>query len=139
MGVDEMRAISSERFFVLAQYGLFDEHELVGLKLFDQYLRHGPVHPAMKVHADAYVGSHGLAHCSDVLQAALHLVEGVDILHLFGAIHLHRGEAARHRVPAPAGSGFAGAVAANPAIDPDAARARCHPAARTPAHRGPCP
>ena len=58
-------------------------------------------------------------HGSHVLQALLDLVERIDVLQLFGAVHLHGGEAALDRAPGGRG-GVGRAVAADPRIHADA-------------------
>ncbi len=116
---------------MLAEHGLLDEHEPVGLQFLDEHLGHGPVDAAVEVHADAHVRAHGLAHGGHVLQAALHLVERVHELHFFRSVHLHRGEAPAHRVAGLA-RGLGRPVATDPAVDADAV---AHAAAQQLGHR----
>lgn len=98
---------------VLAQHWLFDEHELVGFELLDEDLCHGLVHTPVEVDADVDIRAYCLPHGGDVGDGALDLLPGVDVLHLFGAVHLYRGEAALH-CGLSGRSGFGGAVAAYP-------------------------
>ncbi len=96
-GVSQRRELF-EGFVVLAQHGLFDEHELVRIEFLHQYLGHGLVYATMEVDADADIRADRIAHSGDVGQGQIDLVEGIEKLQFFGAVHLHCGKTTGDRL-----------------------------------------
>jgi hypothetical protein len=119
---DRRRAVVGdllERFRMLGQHRLLDEHQPERLELLRDHLGHRPVHATVEIDADAEVLSHRLA---DRLHARQHRVDlrvRVDDLHLLGGVHLHRRESARAAVPRHRRR-VGRPVAADPRVDADA-------------------
>ncbi|MNO95535.1 hypothetical protein D3C76_871800 [compost metagenome] len=72
----------------------------------------------MEVDADADVRPHRITHGGDVGQGQVDLVEGIEELQLFGAVHFHRGEPPADRFFRST-RGVGRAVAADPRIHAD--------------------
>ncbi len=70
----------------------------------------------MEVHTNADIRPHGITHSGHVGQRQVDLVESVEKLQLFGAIHLHRRKTALHRVLGGARR-IGGPITANPRVD----------------------
>ncbi len=116
---------------VLAEHRLLDEHQVEIAQLAHQHLGHGLVHPAVEVHTNADVLAHRFADHRHIGDGLLHLGVAVDVLHLFGAVHLHGGKAARHR-RLRLGRRVCRAITPYPGVDADAVT---HLAAQQPMHR----
>ena len=101
---------------MLAQHRLLDEHQRIGIKLLGQYLGHGPVQAAMKVHRDAEFRPHRLAQRADPFQHRIDLGVAVDPGHFLGRQHLDGGEAPRGHLFGT-GHDIVRPVAADPGID----------------------
>jgi hypothetical protein len=69
-------------------------------------------------HADADIRAYGITLCRNVGQSQVDLVEGVEELQLFGAVHLHRSETALHCFFCGTG-GVGRTVATDPRVDAD--------------------
>ena len=74
------------------------------------------MHAAVEVHANADIVANRFADGGHIVDGLRDLGMGVDVLHLFRAIHLHGREAACHG-SLGLGGGIGRAVATNPGID----------------------
>ena len=66
-------------FVILRQHRLLDEHQVEGVQLFCQNLRHGLVHPAVEIHRHIQVVTQGIPDGGHPLADSLHLFKGIDI------------------------------------------------------------
>ncbi len=114
-----------ERLVVFAEHGFLDEHRPILLEFLDQDFRHGLVHPAMEIHADANIAPYRFAHGCHICQHRIDLGVAVYELHLFAGIHLYCAEPARHSVPSGIG-GIRRSITADPGVH---ANTLAHPAA----------